>query len=113
MVILGSVAAAWEPSDEARQMMADLHDAIIRARRQIKAGTLGYSHGILSRLLNLQLPNLAAKLADHPDIERELIQLRAARLGLRVIDADLARAIEAGNKHMAKIEQLEKKARVA
>ncbi len=104
-MVFGSFVTTWEPSDNARQMMSDLSAAIVRARRQLKAGAdaLGMSAAMLSRLLNAQHPSLPAKLADHPDIERELIAIRASRLGLRVVDEDLARAIEAGNKQEARI----------
>lgn len=97
---------AWSPTDRARQMMADLELACRRGRGMLK-GTFGYPAPELSRVLSLRKSSMLARLADEPDVEQELIKVRAERYGLRVLDADVAELLTDAlreKKRMAKME---------
>src|SRR3990167_4227194 len=91
------MALDHEVSERARQMLDDVFEAM-RQRGQLKmtAADLGVTQETLSRWRNPEKPSQLTRLADlGEDFERRLIEVRAKRVGLRVVDARLARLLDA------------------
>ena len=101
---------AWSLSPRGREFFDDLSAALKGAhgKLMVAAIELGYSGPELSRYLNPTRPNILTRIAESEVIERELVVRRAARLGLRVIDADVAAVLDEAvrTKRMAKVQQM-------
>jgi hypothetical protein len=99
---------AWSLSPRGRAFFDDLAAAmkVAHGKLMVAAIELGYSGPELSRYLNPTRPNILTRLAEDEAIERELVVRRAVRLGLRVIDADVAAVLDDAvrSKRMAKME---------
>ena len=96
-LIVLQMALEGEVSERARQLLEDVFEAM-RQRGQLKmtAADLGVTQETLSRWRNPEKPSQLTRLADlGDDFERRLIEVRAKRVGLRVVDARLARLLDA------------------
>src|SRR5688572_21708350 len=94
-IAAGMAAVYFCLSQRGQAFFQDLSEAM-RSRGSLKVAAieLGYNPQQLSTYLNPKQRSFLTRLSEHEPIEREFIKRRAARLGLRVVDEDVAAVLD-------------------